>query len=865
MMENTCITFNVNSGEETRPVIEDITFPLENSESLFTEQYKKVFEEIDRFLCLQSGKREDHNENINNIMAFIGERGSGKTSCMMSVAKSLEEKDRNAFDKYKQIKKRYFHSIGLIDPSFFDDTNNILNIIIAKLFREFKEKEEQLCNKNGNDFEKKRELVEVFQKVQISLNCMIDGKKSSDDDLEQLITFSASIDLRAEIKKLIDAYLKYMHNADDIMVIMVDDIDLNTVHAHAMVEQIRKYFIHPNVIVLLAVKLDQLANVMKRQYAKEFEVLLNRDRMAFDSIEEMVDRYLGKLIPHAQRLFLPDLETFLESRLIIKDRNKDKPDEFSTIREAVPTLIFRKTRYLFYNSLGTTSYIVPRNLRELRHIINLLWNMDTYGKQNGSDYNKTLFRKYFYETWVSNNLDIKGRELIKTLLDITDAVLINKSVVSLLKEYFKTILNATLKDTQEELSKILQEKNVTYNISVGDVMAVIYYLENVTEKTEDQKLLFMIKSIYSIRMYEYYDQITEDQPNKTYQEKEVRKNDYLKDLRNYMKLAGGNFINSNSDSLLPASTGTGRRTQRIINGRLFYSLLNSVLSGTSNINIPEIGEIEYKVAMNLVEFFALTITRLEDQRAHYRANQEISYNASLENTSLRNLYFDITSFTYNLPFIKKAYNRFHKRLYITCRRNQYSLLNRIIERTTDRYHTAPRYSFMSWVCIRNAEVLQDFVLHLEYNKPKGADYNIEVIRNFFLSASEFKIYTYDKEDDNDHYTISFPFLEEFAVILQQVNPELFEQLFAGISSSIPGSLPPSRLRLRLNTRLNLRGRDYTKSEIWRRLVHKNPPLNDNGEYRVIFEELFTQETGYRYATADVNALLHQYKSTIETL
>lgn len=90
-METACITFNVNSGEETRPVIEDIIFPLEKNESLFAEQYKKVFEEINRFLSLQSDKREEHNEDINNIMAFIGERGSGKTSCMMSVAKSLAE------------------------------------------------------------------------------------------------------------------------------------------------------------------------------------------------------------------------------------------------------------------------------------------------------------------------------------------------------------------------------------------------------------------------------------------------------------------------------------------------------------------------------------------------------------------------------------------------------------------------------------------------------------------------------------------------------------------------------------------------------------------------------------------------------
>ena len=47
------------------------------------------------------------------------------------------------------------------------------------------------------------------------------------------------------------------------LIIMTDDIDRHTEHAREMVEQIRKYFTQPNVIVLMAIKVDQLGNVIK--------------------------------------------------------------------------------------------------------------------------------------------------------------------------------------------------------------------------------------------------------------------------------------------------------------------------------------------------------------------------------------------------------------------------------------------------------------------------------------------------------------------------------------------------------------------------------------------------------------------------
>ena len=73
---------------------------------------------------------------------------------------------------------------------------------------------------------------------------------------------------------------------------------------------------------------------------------------------------------------MPDIDDILEKTLTIKTKNKTM--ECPSVRQMVPQLIFQKTRYLFYNSPSHVSFIVPRNLRDLRQFIKMLWNMPDY-------------------------------------------------------------------------------------------------------------------------------------------------------------------------------------------------------------------------------------------------------------------------------------------------------------------------------------------------------------------------------------------------------------------------------------------------------------------------------------------------------
>lgn len=640
-----------NIGQESRPVIEKLT-EQHVKKSLFFEQYKNAFDSLSSYLKVLKTKDEEENEPLNNIFAFIGERGAGKTSCMLSVANELTNKSENSIlDNYQEVKKLTFHKLSMIDPSFFDEKHGIIAEILASLYNEYR-----ITEKSNNSFEK-TEILGKFADLQKDFNCLLasDAEKPY-DDLEQLVSLSAAVNLRANFGELVTMFMKYIGKPDGKLIIMIDDIDLHTNQATIMVEQIRKYLVQPNVVILLAIKLDQLAMLKRQQYTIEYKVLLEKGKVSEEVIDEMVERYLTKLIPFDQRIFMTKAQEFLGWELTIKSIQGETED-FSSVRMAIPELIFRKTRYLFYNTALKTSYIVPRNLRELRSLLKLLVGMPKSNTAN----NKEQFKKYFFENWVLNNLNTEQTNCIYDLLKVTDAFLFNAAALRIIKKQF--FLERDMVLDNSEISNILNENNVVYNISLGDVMAIISYLEKQDQPVEKLHFLFMIRSIYSMRLYEFYDERTEDSTNVSKKQERVIGLSPFENLElsNYEKLVGGSFVNSIITDILPkaaSSADTRSRSVRMIS----LTQLNLLLSEC----IEHFDEIPENVIM-LSEFFMLCISRYIDTKDRknqdsnflelgYRKTASVRYAEDLK--SRKYALFDLNSFMCNIVDIERCYNRF---------------------------------------------------------------------------------------------------------------------------------------------------------------------------------------------------------------
>ena len=232
-MEQEKIIFNI--GEENKPVV----YGLDNfQESIFKDQLMLFFKHLQRKLEQKSMDNAIFNDIYdNNIIAFIGERGAGKTSCMYSalkIVKDAQEKDdwRPIYGEHYKPKKK-IKLLKTIDPSFFDTKHNILEMLIGEMYRELKQRKERNASDLNRD--KLHTLLAQFQETKRHLRFLATASNpfSQDDELEELDYLSSGADLRDSISLLIQRFLKL--TGDDVLMIGIDDIDLNTKQGYSMV------------------------------------------------------------------------------------------------------------------------------------------------------------------------------------------------------------------------------------------------------------------------------------------------------------------------------------------------------------------------------------------------------------------------------------------------------------------------------------------------------------------------------------------------------------------------------------------------------------------------------------------------------
>ncbi len=73
----------------------------------------------------------------NNIIAFCGERGDGKSSAMMSFIHELKKNNNQnkLFHDKENIKSTEVVDVIYIDPTTFNHMHSVLDIVLAFLFR----------------------------------------------------------------------------------------------------------------------------------------------------------------------------------------------------------------------------------------------------------------------------------------------------------------------------------------------------------------------------------------------------------------------------------------------------------------------------------------------------------------------------------------------------------------------------------------------------------------------------------------------------------------------------------------------------------------------------------------------------------
>ncbi|MGN0220770.1 MAG: hypothetical protein ACI4BA_01415 [Prevotella sp.] len=813
---------HIRMGMVNQPIVEDIADEKFMDSAIFGNQYRQILTMLNRHVTYRRKATDRNIDSANNVFTFVGERGSGKTSCMSSVSRLLTGNRLKDFIAYPQLGNTRFETIDIIDPSYFDERHNIVAMVIAKLYKSFSQKEDANSHEKCN-FDVHRDLVAAFAQAQKSMRCLLKDNledEGADDDIESLADLSMAVDLRNDINRLVELYMKFVKKEDGILLLSIDDIDLNIDEADTMTEQIRKYLVSPNIVILLAAKLDQLATIKNLHYSEKYRYLIDSKRIDYDTVEEMTGQYLVKFAPEDQRVYMPAADFYMESGIEIEGDNVCG----TCVKQAIPELIFSRTRYLFYNSKHEASCIVPRNLRKMCQLAAMVWPLARYRDGDGLE-NKRIFKNYLFLTWTQDNLTNEDRKRARRILEGWKNEQLNRVTLDVLKEKYgkwiadiKESYNPNLDRTGliGEIDAIYDPRNHDFNMSLGDVMSMIYQLQIAYESYADKCFFFFIESVYSIALYESYDWVTEkmDKPgydeyaiNSSQENKQVLLYDPFSDERvePYHKMLGGSVFNFRLSAILPqeqvSPSELVSRTNRIID----YIKLNNLITEAVN-DWQEYKALEeeartderkssLKDKVRLAEWFMLCCIRDINRRnrkkgqlgyedLNFRHDSSVYYNGVFKGIS--SLYFDLGAFFYNVTTMNTCYRRYKQggmQLLDLCKDDTeecISLYASFRKKALDyrREYSNP-HAWMSFACMRNTEIIFDLYQNLKsVQKVEGAN-NRLYLAQVFKKLAQYSIQTYDRDNAGTYLQISFEFAQLIASLLRKTEiEERFDSVFS---------------------------------------------------------------------------------------
>ena len=553
-MDNYKLTYSREKSQEIR--IETITSKTiaggtsssEHQEPLYFEQeYKEALKMINDIIELQKKEHEDKKNGCNNRILFIGQRGCGKTSVMRSLADYLVGDNVNLLksDGTSESIKFLFDCLPMVDPSHFDNNNNILLTVITSMFSVTKKK--MLEVRDNEDVSGRREeLLKQFDNVFKSLESIKSELQTY--TLETLNRKSGAEDMRGKMNKLVQNYLELLNGIRGSdpkyskLVLMIDDIDMSVSYASEMLEQLRKYLELDNLIILMSANLNQLYNEMREHYSKAFQNTLNtlndQNQALSIDVEDLASKYLLKLFPTSRRVNVErHVSQLLKTRLILEDCGKD--DE---LQKVILSLIWEKTRLLFVPKDPDTILhpIIPTNLRDLAQFLDMLTvlpevsheNNKLFGDEEAYDTcNKNLqvFKQYVMKTWIPSHLSVEEELVFENIpSDITE---INKHLINSInvigtkhkdrlmsREVSLDMIERNAENVNIDrdiytmvspndprfvkANKISDIFNQPSNYSYGDLLLMIDKYETYFESEDDRKFTDAIKIYYTILLFE---------------------------------------------------------------------------------------------------------------------------------------------------------------------------------------------------------------------------------------------------------------------------------------------------------------------------------------------------------------------------
>ncbi len=344
-----------------------------------------------------------------NIVAFVAQRGAGKTQTMLSFSQILEENsnaEKRIWDKTlnedacKRLPDCQFSVMAPIAPSSLEKNQSFLYVVLSRIYRYVEDLIQQKGPYGNTDAALLDKLWQQFNKCLSGINGVKKTEDHSYEDLSMLQNVSDGIALRRYFYELVQSVLRLRAGdqkfQDFYLVLQVDDADSQIENGYSVLEDMRRYLVIPNLIILMSADIRMLHNVILQDHLRQFPDLKDVERKksgesssAFlNELSRMCRKYIDKLIPPSHMVHLPRLDKYIElsgNSLQLKYIDRDgRPvlpwsnveGEDWDLQKFITMLIYRKTGIVFVSHSVHLNNIVPRTLRGLNQLIYLLSEME---------------------------------------------------------------------------------------------------------------------------------------------------------------------------------------------------------------------------------------------------------------------------------------------------------------------------------------------------------------------------------------------------------------------------------------------------------------------------------------------------------
>ncbi len=344
--------------------------PNEMDTSFFSDVYKQARSIITSIVeCnnenSRSASRTSETQNcINNVMAFIGRRGTGKTSAMLSVSEYYAANENN-------IKDKMFYSLPYTDVSVFEENEDIFIITLSKMFAYLS----GIFENGANLFNP--EKYDAYQKIRDKICTVYDHYVSfKGSDIHRLNSsynlmekVQNRYNVHDEFEELVKDYIQLLNtasassSAEGYLIICLDDIDMTRYNHINVMQCIHQFFMIPNVIVMVTMRVSILSAALQKEFFANLHTIPLTDESNIKLSREQQEDYLRKIIPSGMRITMPswrkrDYQTINQIKVVFK--KSDKEIIFEKFRGLIGSKLFNN--FLFKANSEEIYSISPKEL-----------------------------------------------------------------------------------------------------------------------------------------------------------------------------------------------------------------------------------------------------------------------------------------------------------------------------------------------------------------------------------------------------------------------------------------------------------------------------------------------------------------------